>query len=134
MRENKSEVQSQKELLTAVQDLRDTVALLVSTLKEDYPKRTEIKQARLFAALYVVIGLVVSAIVGGLLTVVTVSGCFLSKQALDGNANPLCATLPGYTVAQERNHQTRERFEHVLDQIDKNAREIKQLQRQHFKK
>lgn len=119
---------NQQELLTAVQDLRDTVALLVSTLKEDYPKRTEIKQARFFAGVYVIIGLIISALVSSFITVTIVSGCFLSKAALDGNANPVCSGLPGYTTAQARNQQTRDRFEHLIREIDKNQREIKVLQ------
>lgn len=118
----------QPELLLAVQELRDTVASLVVTLRNDYPKRIEIRRDRFRFAVYVLVGLVVSAVIGGLMTIVTVSGCFLSRTAIEGHANAVCGIMPGYTTAQERNARTTERFMQLLQDIEKNKRQIRQLQ------
>lgn len=112
-------------LLDAVVVMSDNIKALNETLKSDYPKRAEIRRSRRQFALYIVLGLFMSSLV----TIGTVSGCFLSKQAVDGEAPFFCAVLPGYSEAQDRNRRITKRFNQLLHEIASNKKDINRLQR-----
>jgi uncharacterized membrane protein len=128
MSESREPRTSENILLEAIKSLRDTVSALNQTLQADYPKREEIKRDRKTFTAWIVIGLLLSAVGGSLVTIGTVSGCFLSKSAADGNVPAFCSALPGYSDARARNARTRDRFEQLILEIQQNSKRLDALE------
>lgn len=118
----------QRELIAAVTSLRETVEILNETLKKDYPKRVEIRKDRRFFAVLIFFGIILGMLLSSFITIATVSGCFLSKDAADGHASGICHTMPGFTVAEERNNRTIQRFNELLNTINQNKKMITENQ------
>ena len=115
----------EEDLIEAVRALTSVVKQLEETLKSDYPKRAEIRRARTRFAWFTVFGLLCSS----LMTIGVVSGCFLSKAAVDGHPPALCGVVPGYNDTQERSDRSRKRFVILFRTTDENSAKIERLER-----
>jgi hypothetical protein len=114
------------ELLTGVRALTNAVNALDTTLKNDYPKRAEVRRGLIQLALLTVAGLVGSSFV----TVAVISGCFLSpKVSQEGNPAVACQILPGYSESVRRNHLLLKQFNQLLVDIEQNRKDIARLER-----
>lgn len=123
-----------EQLLQAVLELTKTTQTLERTLHE-YPKRREVEErfatkaeSRKRAVKVLVAGLCIvfiSLMASYFVTVTTVTSCFLSDGARNGDAAPACSLLPGYTEAQQENEERVDRIERLfnnsarLDRIEK---------------
>lgn len=117
---------SKAELTKAVQELVKSVKALDRKLKSNYPDRDEVRrQGRRRAVQFLAFGLVI-VLVAQILTLATVSYCFLAPQP--GEPKPMgCVLIPGYARAIEDSNARLDRFNLVLSQIEKNQAEIKLL-------
>lgn len=104
-----------QELVEAIKTLHKGVDALNRTLSEDYPRRSEIKRARVNFAIATLLGLFISSLV----TIGTVSGCFLSKSAVDGHPPAVCSILPGYATTQARAQRQKAHTEKLFRDIEK---------------
>lgn len=109
-------------LLAETRALHEAVDALIATLEREYPKRAEIRKARQSFALAIMIGLIVSAIISIITTIGTVSGCFLSRAAVDGHAAHACSFLPGYDATQDRARRNNARFAQLFSDVAYNKK------------
>ena len=126
------------ELLAAVRALTIAVERLEKTLHDEYPKRSEIerrfvteessKKRRNRAIGLVVVFVISTVILSYIVTVSTISTCFLGNSSL-GQPPHICSVLPGYDFAQHKNRVILKQFKHLISVTDKNEREIKRLER-----
>lgn len=115
-------------LLAETRALHESVDALVSTLDREYPKRAEIKKARTNFAIAIIIGLLLSGFISSVVTIGTVSGCFLSKSAVDGHAPHICSVMPGYDATQDRARRSTDKFTELFQTTDTNEQRIDRLE------
>ena len=111
-------------LLAAVKQLIRVVEALDRTLKNDYPKRVEVRRARRNFAGAVILALLLSYFA----TINTVSYCFLSGKA--NSDQSFCHIFPGYTESQDRNKDILNLFNEIVDTTHKNRTKIDDMQKQ----
>jgi hypothetical protein len=126
-----------EQLLAAVKNLTDAVNKLELTLHE-YPKRDEVEErfatkeeSHSRALKFLGIGLVfvlVAFFASIVVTVGTVSVCFISSDARAGDAPVLCSTVPGYTESQAENQRLLEEFRKLLEQPLRNDRRLDRVE------
>lgn len=128
-----------EQLLAAVKELTDVVKKLDTTLA-DYPKRHEVEErfatkdeSHARAYKYLLLGLVfvlMSFFASIIVTVGTVSTCFISTSARNGEATSACKLLPGYTDAQSENQQLIKDFKLLLEQPKLNDRRLNRIEKE----
>lgn len=116
----------ESELLQSVRGLTAAVNALDATLKDEYPKRAEVRRGLMQLALLTIAGLVGSSLV----TISVISGCFLNPRVNEGHPVVACRILPGYTESVARNQKLLQQFNKLLVQIEENRRQIKRLNRE----
>lgn len=126
-----------EQLLKAVKDLTEAVNTLEKTLHE-YPKRHEVEarfatkdesQKRAFKFLLIGLAFVLIAFIASfIVTVTTVSKCFISPDARAGTAGSFCNILPGYRDAQKENQQLLKDFKKLLEQPGINDRRLDRIE------
>lgn len=114
-------------LLTAVQNLTRVVEVLQQTLKEDYPKRSEIEKdfptkaslvkSRKQAALIIAVAIFASSII----TMGSVSYCFLQ-----GKVYTACRVIPGYSATVDRSVRLAKQRDDSTTQVKRDALLLKQ--------
>jgi hypothetical protein len=115
------------ELLAAVQELSNEVKQLSGNLHENYPKRSEVRQdGRKRAGKVLGFGLVL-VIVANLITIQTISYCFLNTTV---QRHKICSYIPGYDNALAEGDRRLARFQLLISQIEKNRKEIENLKKQ----
>lgn len=111
-------------VLAAVHELTDEVKKLQTQLKQ-YPKREEVKHEsrkrafRFFGTAMVVI------LISQLLTMTTISYCFLSPMQNSGRT--ACSIMPGYDNAIQVGRERQARFELVMSEIELNEARISEI-------
>lgn len=126
-----------EQLLAAVKELTQAVKTLEETLHQ-YPKREEVEdrfatkdESHARAMKFLLIGLafvVFSFFSSIVVTVTTVSVCFISPDARAGGAPEVCGWVPGYAEAQAENRQRLEQFRDLLERPDRNKKRIERLE------
>lgn len=110
-------------LLVAVKQLTRAVRSLDSTLKADYPDRTEVKRDRKVFIYAVLVALAASFFAN----VSTVNYCFLQGLPDEGERS-FCQVFPGWDDSFDNNRRATETFLNMQKQIAENQREITELQ------
>jgi hypothetical protein len=113
------------DLLSAVKTLVREVEALSLRLKNDYPTKEEVKnEGRKRAAKSLAFAFCI-IIASNLLTIQTVSYCFLSPV---GTVHTTCNYIPGYENTTKEGNARLQRFNLLLEQISTNQRSIIDLQ------
>lgn len=120
------------ELLEAVKNLTTVVQALDTTLKEDYPKRSElerkyvtyqqVKQRRIQIAAATVIAIALSYF----FAVSTVTYCYHGGQA-GQNYKPVCSIFPGYNTYQNGNKQLIDDFHKLQQEVQETENLVQDL-------
>jgi hypothetical protein len=111
--------ESEVSLTQAVKDLTAVVGSL-NKRAANFPTRTEVKSEGRKRAWKMLGFGVLLIIVAQLLTVNTISYCFL--QPIDAAGHEACRVMPGYTATQMEGRERLARFELLLEQIEKNKK------------
>ena len=115
------------DLLEAVRTLVREVEELSQRLSRDYPTKEQVQhEGRLRAAKMLGFGIVI-IIAANLLTIQTISYCFLSPIGTNHSA---CNYIPGYENTLKTGNERLARFNLLLEQIKTNQEDIKELQQQ----
>lgn len=118
-------------LTEAVKQLTEVVRLLDRTMKDDYPKRNEVERnfvskEQSFRRLFYMIGFIlISIFLSYVVTVATISGCFLGS---DQEHPAACGMLPGYKDSIKQNREIMHQFSYLLKVTDSNRKKIKHLE------
>lgn len=118
-------------LTEAVKQLTEVVRLLDRTMKNDYPKRHEVERnfvskEQSFRRLFYMIGFVlISIFVSYIVTIGTISGCFLGSDQKHPDA---CGILPGYKDSIKQNKQILKQFNGIIKITEDNRKRIKHLE------
>lgn len=121
----------EKTMQQAARELHAAVVALKELIEREYPSRREVERrfqskAKSSQRWYLVLALIlVSALLGFVSTVTTVSTCFLRPVAETPSA---CSWLPGYDETQERNQRIIERFEQLYQITERNDRRLARLE------
>ena len=95
-------------------------------LKREYPKREEVqREGRERAIRYLALSVVI-LIVAQLMTISTISYCFLPDKGYPR----ACRAIPGYGAAVDRGDQQLKVFTEITGQTTENRKKIDELQRQ----
>lgn len=111
-------------LLAAVRQLTKVVQGLDHTLKEDYPKRSELNRSRRYFVFSVVITLILSYFA----TVSTVSYCFL-QGIPDKGEKKFCRIFPGYEDSFDNNREAQRIFLNMQIQVKDLQAQVDQLKK-----
>ncbi len=128
-----------EQLLKAVKDLTDAVNKLEQALHE-YPKRHEVEErfatkeeSRARGLKLLLIGLSVVAmsfVASFIVTMGTVSSCFISSSARAGGAPAACGVLPGYNEAQKENQKLLQQFQELLNRPERNTKRLDRIEKE----
>jgi hypothetical protein len=128
-----------EQLLAAVHVLTETVEKLEATLHE-YPKRDEVestfatkKESKRRAFRVLMLGLVmmfISLFVSYLVTVSTISTCFLTNSARTGDGVAACHWLPGYPETQRDSRVRLDQFMKLLEVPPQNDARLDRIERE----
>lgn len=124
MMTNKEDEQNQ--LLLAVRTLSIDVHNLREDLKE-YPRRQEVAKDGRKRALGTLAFGVVLILFAQLLTITTVSYCFLAPS---GTTHSVCNLMPGYENTVKTGKVRLQRFDLLIKQIEQNQKDIAELKAQ----
>lgn len=128
-----------EQLLQATLKLTESVERLEATLHE-YPKRSEVEdrfatkhESKRRAIKVLALGLVMMLIalaVSFVVTIATVTTCFISDNARDGHAADVCNLLPGYEQTQQESVDLRGKIKDLLakDKIQKNSQRLDRIE------
>src|SRR5690606_37855911 len=119
-----------KTLHEAAEELHQAVEALKELLEREYPDRVELEENYISKTgnnkrwVVVITMILFASLVAFLLTVSTVSQCFLREDQPDA-----CNLLPGYPATMERNDSQFKRFERLEKITEDNQRRIRELER-----
>ena len=109
-------------LLAAVKQLTAAVRMLNATMKEDYPKRAEVKRNRRTFIWAVMVGLLLSYFAN----VSTVNYCFL-QGIPDAGTHQFCRVFPGWDDSFNNNRDSMQTVVDMQKIMEQNQKEIAQL-------
>jgi len=109
-------------LLEAVRTLTEEVRGIQERLDTIYAPRDEVtREGRKRAWRFLGISIVI-VLISQLLTITTISYCFLNAN---GHGGPACSVMPGYSRAIEQSDIRLARFERLLDGIEATQQDVK---------
>jgi hypothetical protein len=113
------------DLLRAVRTLVAEVDTLSKRLRSEYPTREEVQYESRKRALKTLAFGIVIIVLANLLTIQTISYCFLSPT---GETHGVCNHIPGYEATLEVGNERLARFNLLLEQIANNQETIVDLE------
>jgi hypothetical protein len=110
------------ELLAAVRTLTEEVRGIHERLETIYAPRAEVtREGRRRAWRFLGISVII-VLISQMLTITTISYCFLSAN---GHGGPACSIMPGYSRAIDQSDIRLSRFEAILDGIETTQSNVK---------